>query len=203
MMDEDDFDGNSPQDPLSAGPGESPLDADPEPDEDDLLDADPAEMDDDVAAEPQEKEFNTGIYAIKTTASQERTVADMIMNREEPSIHAALAPDSLTSYVMVEADDHNVFDRILDEIPHANGVVPGESSIAEVEHFLSPKPDVEGIAEGDIVELIAGPFKGEKAQVQRIDEGKDQVTVELYEATVPIPVTVRGDQIRVLDSEER
>ncbi|GGN86204.1 transcription elongation factor Spt5 [Halomicroarcula sp. F13] len=144
-----------------------------------------------------------GIYAVKTTASQERTVADMIINREEPDIHAALAPDSLTSYVMVEADDHAVFDRILDEIPHANGVVQGESSIAEVEHFLSPKPDVEGIAEGDIVELIAGPFKGEKAQVQRIDEGKDQVTVELYEATVPIPVTVRGDQIRVLDSEER
>ncbi|PSP90418.1 transcription elongation factor Spt5, partial [Halobacteriales archaeon QH_8_68_33] len=117
--------------------------------------------------------------------------------------HAALAPDSLTSYVMVEADDAAVFDRILDEIPHANGVVPGETPISEVEHFLSPKPDVEGIAEGDIVELIAGPFKGEKAQVQRIDEGKDQVTVELYEATVPIPVTVRGDQIRVLDSEER
>ncbi|PSQ55832.1 transcription elongation factor Spt5 [Halobacteriales archaeon SW_12_67_38] len=111
------------------------------------------------------------VYAVKTTASQERTVADMIMNREAEDIHAALAPDS--------------------------------SSIAEVEHFLSPKPDVEGIAESDIVELIAGPFKGEKAQVQRIDEGKDQVTVELYEATVPIPVTVRGDQIRVLDSEER
>jgi transcriptional antiterminator NusG len=207
-MVDDDFDGNSPQDPLSAGPGENPLDAEPEPDEDsDLLDAEPAEMDDDEPdvedEEPEEKEFDTGIYAIKTTASQERTVADMIMNREEPSIHAALAPDSLTSYVMVEADDHAVFDRILDEIPHANGVVPGESSIAEVEHFLSPKPDVEGIAEGDIVELIAGPFKGEKAQVQRIDEGKDQVTVELYEATVPIPVTVRGDQIRVLDSEER
>ncbi|MFC6939024.1 transcription elongation factor Spt5 [Salinirubellus sp. GCM10025818] len=144
-----------------------------------------------------------GIFAVKTTASQERTVADMIMNREEASIHAALAPDQLTSYVMVEADDESVFERILDEIPHARGVVPGMSSITEVEHFLSPKPDVEGIAEGDIVELIAGPFKGEKAQVQRIDEGKDQVTVELYEATVPIPVTVRGDQIRVLDSEER
>lgn len=143
------------------------------------------------------------IYAVKTTASQERTVADMIMNREESSVHAALAPDSLTSYVMVEAENASVFDRILDEIPHARGLVEGESSIVEVEHFLSPKPDVEGIAEGDIVELIAGPFKGEKAQVQRIDESKDQVTVELYEATVPIPVTVRGDQIRVLDSEDR
>jgi len=143
------------------------------------------------------------IYAVKTTASQERTVADMIMNREDERIHAALAPDSLTSYVMVEADDHAIIERYLDEIPHARNLVPGESNISEVEHFLSPKPDVEGIAEGDIVELIAGPFKGEKAQVQRIDEGKDQVTVELYEATVPIPVTVRGDQIRVLDSEER
>ncbi len=143
------------------------------------------------------------IYAVKTTASQERTVADMIMTREEDDIHAALAPDSLTSYVMVEAEDDAVLSRVLEEIPHARSIVPGESGISEVEHFLSPTPDVEGIAEGDIVELVAGPFKGEKAQVQRIDEGKDQVTVELYEATVPIPVTVRGDQIRVLDSDER
>jgi transcriptional antiterminator NusG len=144
------------------------------------------------------------IFAVKTTASQERTVADMLANKEEDEIHAVLAPDSLTSYVMVEADGDAVLNRVLDEIPHARGLVGGgTSSMAEVEHFLSPTPDVEGITEGDIVELIAGPFKGEKARVQRIDEGKDQVTVELYEATVPIPVTVRGDQIRVLDSEER
>jgi len=148
------------------------------------------------------------IFSVKTTASQERTVADMIANREEPEIHAVLAPDSLTSYVMVEADNDAVITRALEEIPHARGLVKsggqaGRSSMAEVEHFLSPTPDVEGIAEGDIVELIAGPFKGEKARVQRIDETKDQVTVELYEATVPIPVTVRGDQIRVLDSDER
>jgi transcriptional antiterminator NusG len=148
------------------------------------------------------------IFAVKTTASQERTVADMIANREEAEIHAVLAPDSLTSYVMVEADGNAVIERVLDEIPHARGLVgsggaAGQSSMAEVEHFLSPTPDVEGIAEGDIVELVSGPFKGEKARVQRIDEGKDQVTVELYEATVPIPVTVRGDQIRVLDSDER
>ena len=143
------------------------------------------------------------IFAVKTTARQEETVADMLASKEESEIHAVLAPDSLTSYVMVEAEGTAVLERIMDDIPHARGIVPGTSSMMEVEHFLSPTPDVEGIAEGDIVELIAGPFKGEKARVQRIDEGKDQVTVELYEATVPIPVTVRGDQIRVLDSEER
>ena len=144
-----------------------------------------------------------GIYAVKTTASQERTVADMIATKEEDEVHAVLSPDSLTSYVMVEADGTAVLERLLEEIPHARTIVPGSSTIAEVEHFLSPTPDVEGITESDIVELIAGPCKGEKARVKRIDEGKDQVTVELYEATVPIPVTVRGDQIRVLDSDER
>ncbi|WP_435126709.1 transcription elongation factor Spt5 [Halobaculum sp. D14] len=149
------------------------------------------------------------IYSVKTTARQEQTVADMIASKEMPDIHAVLSPDQLTSYVLVEADDDSVIRRVLEEVPHARGLVEGpggeagKSSMSEVEHFLSPTPDVEGIAEGDIVELIAGPFKGEKAQVQRIDEGKDQVTVELYEATVPIPVTVRGDQIRVLDSDER
>ncbi|ERH04595.1 MAG: LSU ribosomal protein L24A [uncultured archaeon A07HR60] len=143
------------------------------------------------------------IFAVKTTASQERTVADMIANKEQSEIQAVVAPDQLTSYVMIEAQDSAVLERIMDEIPHARSIIQGTSSMTEVEHFLSPTPDVEGIAEGDIVELVAGPFKGEKAQVQRIDEGKDQVTVELYEATVPIPVTVRGDQIRVLDSDER
>ncbi|MFP4530445.1 MAG: transcription elongation factor Spt5, partial [Halodesulfurarchaeum sp.] len=107
------------------------------------------------------------IFAVKTTASQEQTVASMIANREEEKVHAVLAPESLTSYVMVEAEDTGVLERVLEDIPHARSIVPGESGISEVEHFLSPKPDVEGIAEGDIVELIAGPFKGEKAQVQR------------------------------------
>ena len=41
-----------------------------------------------------------GVFAVKTTASQEQTVASMIANREEDTIHAVLAPDALTSYVM-------------------------------------------------------------------------------------------------------
>ena len=143
------------------------------------------------------------IYAIKTTASQEQAVSDMIARKEHPAIHSILSPDSLTSYVMVEADEPDAIGLIIEEIPHARTIISGESSIEEIGHFLTPKSDVEGISEGDIIELIAGPFKGERAQVQRIDEAKDQVTVELYEATVPIPVTVRGDQIRVLDSGDR
>jgi transcriptional antiterminator NusG len=78
-------------------------------------------------------------------------------------------------------------------------VVRGETTFAEVAHFLVPKPVVSGISEGTIVELIAGPFKGEKAVVKRIDAGKEEITVELYESVLPIPITVRGDNVRVVD----
>ena len=40
-----------------------------------------------------------------------------------------------------------------------------------------------------------------RACVQRIDEGKEEVTVELFEAMVPIPITVRGDHVRVIEKE--
>jgi transcriptional antiterminator NusG len=46
-------------------------------------------------------------------------------------------------------------------------------------------------------------FRGQVAEGDPTKKKGGSVTVELYEATVPIPVTVRGDQIRVLDSEER
>ncbi len=41
-------------------------------------------------------------------------------------------------------------------------------------------------------------FKGEKARVKRVDEGHEEITVELFDAVVPIPITIRGDTVRIL-----
>jgi transcriptional antiterminator NusG len=70
-----------------------------------------------------------------------------------------------------------------------------------MEKFFEPKPMVTRVDVGDIVELISGPFRGERARVTRVDVKKEEITVELFEATVPIPVTVRGDSIKVLRKE--
>ena len=75
------------------------------------------------------------------------------------------------------------------------------TTLEELKPHLTPPPAVSGIEEGNIVEVISGPFKGEKARVQRIDQSKEEVTVELFEAMVPIPITVRGDHVRVLEKE--
>jgi len=146
----------------------------------------------------------TNVYVVKTTANQERSVANLIAQiarKEKYDIRSLLVPDVLKGYVLVEAPAPEIVDQAIQGVPHARSMIKGASSIEEVEHFLTPKPTVTGITEGAVVELISGPFKGEKARVKRVDTAKEEITVELFEAMVPIPITVRGDHVRVLSKE--
>ncbi len=148
------------------------------------------------------------IFAIKTTSKQERTVADNIKKvidngDSDVKVLAIIVPHELKGYVLIETSEQmNRVEQLVEKVPHARVVLRGETSLAEVAHFLVPKPVVSGISEGTIVEMIAGPFKGEKAVVKRIDTGKEEITVELYESVLPIPITVRGDNVRVIDKGE-
>ncbi|HNX17311.1 MAG TPA: transcription elongation factor Spt5 [Methanoregula sp.] len=149
--------------------------------------------------------FNNRIFAIKTTSKQERTVADNILKAIETratdiKVTSIIVPNELQGYVLVETpEQRNRIEQLVEMTAHARALAKGQTSLAEVGHFLIPKPVVSGIDEGTIVELIAGPFKGEKAVVKRVDSAKEEITVELYESVVPIPITVRGDNVRVVD----
>jgi transcriptional antiterminator NusG len=143
------------------------------------------------------------VLAIKTQIGHERTVADTLSARaKDMGVLSILCPAPLRGYVLVEAMNTDRLEETVRGIKRARGIVSGEMRMDEIEHYLTPKALVSGIIEGDIVELIAGPFKGEKARVQHIDENKEEITVELFEALVPIPVTVKGDSVRVIGKEK-
>jgi transcriptional antiterminator NusG len=145
------------------------------------------------------------IYAVRTTIGQEKNVADMITARTDKEgfgIYSVLVPYEIRGYIMVETLNKTEIEKSLKGVSHARGIVEGEIGIAEIEKFFEPKPMVTKVDTGDIVELITGPFKGEKARVVRVDLKKEEITVELFEATVPIPVTIRGDSIKVVRKEE-
>ncbi len=144
-------------------------------------------------------------FAVKTTVNQERAVANLMelaVKKDDLRIYSILAPRELRGYILVEAENQDDVERAIRGIPHARGVIKGVTSFDEVEHFLTPKKVVASIQEGSIVEIISGPFKGEKARVKRVDEAHEEITVELIDAVVPIPVTVRGDHVRVIDHKE-
>lgn len=89
-------------------------------------------------------------------------------------------------------------------MPYARGLLPKEVGYNEIEHMLEQVKIQVNIQPKDIVEIISGPFKREKAKVTRIDQAKEEVIVELLEAAVPIPITVKLDSVKVIrrDTEE-
>ncbi len=150
------------------------------------------------------------VLAVKCSIGHERAVADALYARakgKDLGVFAILVPANLRGYVFVESMNPDRLEELVRGVRRARGVVKGEGeksgiSFNDIDLYLTPKPVVSGIMEGDIVELVAGPFKGEKARVQKIDETKEEITVELFEAMVRIPVTVRGDHVRVLQKEK-
>jgi transcriptional antiterminator NusG len=159
------------------------------------------------------------IFVVKVTANQERIVAEMmykeaILRRkkgtEQSDIYSILYTPEFKGYVLVEADNPGTVEDLARGIPKTKGLLlkkkgdlnsAGIIPIGELEKILAPTPIVEEVNKGDLVELIAGPFKGEKARIARIDHSKNQITVELIEAAVPIPVIVRGYDIKILKRE--
>lgn len=144
------------------------------------------------------------IMILKSQIDQEKVVADALASKAalgEKDIYAILSPAGLRGYVFVEGMNTDRLREKVRDIKKARNFIDGETSIEEIGSYLTPVSAVVGIVEGDIVELVNGPFKGEKARVQQIDQAKEEITVELIEAMVPIPVTVKGDSVRVLEKE--
>lgn len=145
------------------------------------------------------------IMVLKTQIDQERSVAESLMSKAavgEKDVYAIFSPAGLRGYVFVEGMNTDRLREKTRDIRKARSFVDGETDIEEISHYLVPVSTVVGMVEGDLVELINGPFKGEIARVQQIDQSKEEITVELIEAMVPIPVTVKGDSVRVIEKEK-
>ncbi|MBN2517606.1 MAG: transcription elongation factor Spt5, partial [Candidatus Altiarchaeota archaeon] len=145
-----------------------------------------------------EEETETAhFYLLRTTTTQEDAVVDMLyqkaLSEEGVDVYGIFHPGTIKGYVFIEARDLGDAVQLVQGIPHTKGFVQGEVDFdKEVKPLLQPKSSVLDVDKGDLVELIAGPFKGERAKVIRVDQAKEEVTVELIEATVPIPVTAKG-----------
>lgn len=144
------------------------------------------------------------IFTVRTTVGQESLVVDILSNkikREELNIYSLSVIPGLKGYMLIEADNEMTVRRSIANTSHikGKGVVGGEVKIDELNNLLEAKPLMKSIKEGQKVELVSGPFKGEKARVLRVNDAKEEVTVELLEAAVKIPLTIKAELIRILE----
>jgi transcriptional antiterminator NusG len=140
------------------------------------------------------------IYAIKTIIGRENVVLESMAGKAKAQgllIKALAHPEEIRGYVFVEGELKDV-ESVIKEIPHARGILRKSVSLPEIKRFLEPRKVEIKIDEGDTVEVIGGPFKGEKGRVTRFDKVKGEITMELIEVTVPIPITVNAGLVKVI-----
>ena len=144
------------------------------------------------------------IYAVKTIIGRENVVLEAMAGKIKArglEIKAMVRPEEIKGYVFIEGELRDV-ENLIKEIPHARGLLKKPVPISDIKKFLEPKKVEIKINEGDIVEVIGGPFKGEKGKVTRFDALKSEVTMELIEVTVPIPITVNAGLVKVIKKAE-
>jgi transcriptional antiterminator NusG len=129
------------------------------------------------------------------------TLANKIKNTGV-EVTAMLHPDELKGYIFVEGELAAV-ERAVMGVPHIRGIIRKEVSMEQIRKFIEVKKVEIKINRGDIIEITGGPFKNEKGKVTRVDEAKEEVTVELLEAAIPIPVTVPMDSVKIVESSEK
>ena len=149
-----------------------------------------------------EKQPVTSIFAVRTTSGQERNVAKLIAMRitsNKLPVKAVMVAEMLKGYIFVEAEGPHFVEEAITGIKHVRSRVPGIVNFSEIENYIIAKPIIKELDIEDIVEIISGPFKGMKAKITRIDEAKNEVILELLEATFTLPITVHADYVKIVE----
>ena len=158
--------------------------------------------------ESQEKKpgsIKTHIFAVRVTANREDQVMSFISSnvaRKKINVYSVIRPHGMRGYIFLEADTRSDAEQAAFGVPYSRGILPGEIPYGEIEHMLEQAKKEVDIRKNDIAEIISGPFKRENCKITRIDKAKEEVVVELLEAAVPIPITLKLDAIKVIRRDE-
>ncbi len=148
------------------------------------------------------------IFIIKVTTNKEDRALEMISNkihRKNLNVYALARPHGLRGYIFLEAEDRDSAEEATYNLSYVKGIIGKTVTYEEIKNMLEPQMEEINIEKGDIIEIIGEPFKKEKAKVIRVDKTKGEAVVTLLAAVVPIPVTVKLDNVKVIrrDKEEK
>ncbi|HOD89805.1 MAG TPA: transcription elongation factor Spt5 [archaeon] len=144
------------------------------------------------------------IFTLRTTIGQEKVIIDLLLNKikdESLEVYSLIEMADLKGYILVEADSPKTVELLIHNVPHIKGkkIVEGNIDINEIAGVLESRPLMSSIKPGQTVEIILGPFKGSRAKVIRVNVAKEEVVIELFDASVKIPITIKAENIKVIN----
>ncbi len=117
---------------------------------------------------------------------------------KESQVYAVLVLEAQKSYVFFEAPNAQAVSDSISGFKHVKGMVPGYIQFGDIAKFLVEKSIISDVGVGDVIEIVAGPFKGMKARINRVESAKSEVTVLLLDAPYQLPVTIDVGFIKII-----
>ena len=144
------------------------------------------------------------IYIIKVQTNKEDNAVDLISTRAKKkgiAVYSVSRAHGVKGYIFLEAEGRDSAEEAVYNLPYIKGIIGRTIDYSEIEGMMEPTAATISIQDGDIVEIIGSTLKGEKAKVLRIDKQKEEVTVSLLGAVIPLPVTIKLDNVKVIRRE--
>jgi transcriptional antiterminator NusG len=145
-------------------------------------------------------------FIVRVTSSQERITADILQNKIEKTtipVYSIILSEGMRGYLILEAQDENAARELILDEPHVKGILSKPLNETDLNKMLEVKKVAQEIGVNDTIEFMSGPFKGYKAKVIKVEPTKEEITVELMDVAVPIPVTTKAGIARVIQKAEK
>lgn len=144
------------------------------------------------------------IFIIKVQTNKEENAVDLISERaakKKIAIYSVARAHGVKGYIFLEAEGRDSAEEAVYNLPYVKGIIGRTIDYEEIKGMVEPTIATISIKDGDIIEIIGSTLKGEKAKVLRIDKQKEEVTVSLLGAVIPLPVTIKIDNVKVIRRE--
>jgi len=97
-------------------------------------------------------------------------------------------------------DNDTTLKRAIVDIPYVkkSAMTIGRVNQKELESMLKVESVMDRLKQDMIVEIKSGHLKGEKARIMRINPTKEEVTVEIMDTAVKMPITLKAENINII-----
>ena len=149
-------------------------------------------------------DFESQFYIGKVSIGKERKflflLNEILKKREDHGIYGALVSDDVKGYIFLEVRNMTSLIDSMRGLPNFKGAIKNQIKFEDIEKYFTKEIIVNNVNKGDIVKVIAGPFKGDNAKVIRVVSGKkNEIIIESLNTQISIPITIDSNEVRVIE----
>ena len=118
------------------------------------------------------------LFILRVTTNKEDQAVDLIgarVREKKLGVLSIVRPAGLRGYILLESETRKDAEEAFHNLPYVKNLLPKTITFDEIKHMMETSMPVTKIKEGDIVEIVAGTLKRDKARVVRLNKKKEEV----------------------------